>query len=73
VDAKHLDIRIGPPSAGCAFLRTGYFCAAQAKEFNIATSVQCGFQPSEQVASVLRRDARADDLQPGLLAVGVSF
>ena len=43
MDAKHRDIRIGPRSAGCAFLRTGYFCAAQSKEFDIATSVQCGF------------------------------
>jgi DNA-binding CsgD family transcriptional regulator len=36
-------MRIGPRSAGCAFLRTGYFCAARSKEFNIAPSVQCGF------------------------------
>src|SRR4030095_16294259 len=44
VDAKHCDIRIGPRSAGCAFLRSGYFCAAQSTEFQIPTSVQCGFR-----------------------------
>jgi hypothetical protein len=40
VDARHRDMRIGPCSAGCASLRTGYFCAAQSKEFNQRTNAQ---------------------------------
>jgi len=38
---RHIDCRTLSP---CAFLRTGYFCAAQSKALNIATSVQCGFR-----------------------------
>jgi len=44
VTAKHHDIRIAPRSAGCAFLRTGQFCAARSKEFQIPTSVERDFR-----------------------------
>ena len=46
--------RIGVRSASCAFLRTGYFCAAQPKALDIAKWVQCGIYLLKQVAFVLR-------------------
>jgi hypothetical protein len=54
VDAIHRGIEVRLLSAGCVFLRTGWFCAAQLKQRHTATSVQRRFRSGTDRLQIVR-------------------